>query len=112
MLLVDVVHHCQDHMKLLDVSGSTKHCPIDGCVLRMYHKLRGDGKVVLFAGDGVPHQDLVRPYVADEHEAMAASKGHKTVVVIVVALQGEAAGRDTTGGKRCWNYIAEPQGKK
>ncbi|EMS50116.1 Cucumisin [Triticum urartu] len=67
---------------------------------------KGDGKVVLFAGDGVPHQDLVRPYVLDEHEAMAASKGDEAVAF--AALQGEAARRDTIwglksrGGFRRW----------
>jgi hypothetical protein len=67
---------------------------------------RGNGNVVLVAGDGVPHQDLAGLRKEDEEETMATSKGHGAVEV-VVTLQGEAPARNTIGGlqSRCEGQI-------
>ena len=39
------------------VAGSAEHCPFEGGAL----ELRGNGHVVLLAGDGVTHGDLCLP---------------------------------------------------
>ena len=67
---VVVVCHYQDHQEVVDVSNSTKHRPVDvgvpwfiqgTGVLGM--EPRGNGHVVLVAGDGVPHKETEQPVV-------------------------------------------------
>jgi hypothetical protein len=93
-----VVCNCQDHLEVLALSGRAKHRPIDQAIVFLLIERRGNGNVVLVAGDGVPHQDLLVFRKEDEEETMATSKGHGAVVVVVVTLQGEALGRDTIRG--------------
>jgi hypothetical protein len=55
---------------------------------------------VLVAGDGVPDQDLQTLDKEGKQETMAASERKEAVAI--VALQGEASGRDTIGGLQSW----------
>jgi hypothetical protein len=75
------------------VAGSTQHRRA-GAGEPMPDELRRNENAVCVPGDGLKHEEHMRPPVKEEDAAMAAPKHAPAVTSVGAEIQGEALGRD------------------